>query len=138
VWQAWRLAGSYSPAQGSVATWLLGIVRTRSLERLHARGRSSRDAALETRYEVTDAGRQSGHDRHMQSPERARVLAVALRELSDEQREVFELAWFHGQNQAEIAERLGDPLGTIKTRLQLAVQQLREGLKPAGTESSAG
>jgi RNA polymerase sigma-70 factor (ECF subfamily) len=128
-WQVWRLAGSYSPAQGTVATWLLNIVRTRSLEKLHARPRP-KDAPLETRYDITETG-QSGQPRHVQAPDRARALGAALHELSDEQRQVFELAYFHGLNQAEIAERLGDPLGTIRMRLQLAVQQLRERLQSA-------
>lgn len=120
-WQVWRGAGAYSPARKSVATWLLTIVRRRSLERLRARPRP-KDAPLDSEYaapaEIPATGPRAPASQH------APLLEKTIRDLSDEQRVAFELAWFHGLGQAEISDRLGEPLGAIRTRLRLAMQKL--------------
>jgi RNA polymerase sigma-70 factor (ECF subfamily) len=124
-WQVWRGAGAYSPARKSVSTWLLTIVRRRSLERLRARPRP-RDAALDSEYAAP-------HEIPPEGPkppasEYAPLLEKTIRDLPDDQRIAFELAWFHGLGQAEISDRLGEPLGAVRTRLRLAMQKLHSEL----------
>ena len=128
-WQAWRKASSYEPSRGAVSTWLLTIGRRRALDRLRAKGRRREEsmsgdggALAELASPALDPSQAvEGLER------RTRVLA-ALRELPDEQREVLELGYFQGLSQTEIADTTGQPLGTVKTRMRLAMQKLREPL----------
>ena len=124
-WQAWRKAGSYEPSKGAVSTWLLTIGRRKALDRLRARKRNRED---------TIDGESSFDDLPSRSPDPASEtegselrehIRAALNELPQEQREVLELGYFSGLSQAEIAEATGQPLGTIKTRMRLAMQKLR-------------
>lgn len=127
-WQAWRKADSYEPSKGAVSTWLLTIGRRKALDRLRARKRNRED---------TVGGDNTFSDLPSQSPDPASEaegselrenIRAALRELPLEQREVLELGYFSGLSQSEIAEATGQPLGTIKTRMRLAMQKLREPL----------
>ncbi len=68
--------------------------------------------------------------------ERRKVVAEALAALSEPQRQAIELAYYEGLSHAEIAERLGEPLGTVKTRVRLAMQRLRDALSPYYFEPS--
>jgi RNA polymerase sigma-70 factor, ECF subfamily len=130
-WQAWRQASRYEAARGEVGTWLLTIARSRSLDRLRAR-RRLREEPL-TPVVLSDAeamGTAAGDDpaRRAELLERRTLVAKALRALPSEQRQVLELAYFAGLSQTEIAERTGQPLGTVKTRTRLAAQKLRDSL----------
>lgn len=69
--------------------------------------------------------------------ERRAVVAEALKELSPPQLQAIQLAFYEGLSHSEIAERLGEPLGTVKTRVRLAMQRLRDVLRPYYTEPSA-
>lgn len=128
-WQAWRKASSYEPSRGAVSTWLLTIGRRRALDRLRAKGRR-REEPL-----TGEAGGLAGIAAPGADPSaaveaselRTNVLA-ALRELPEEQREVLDLGYFQGLSQTEIADATGQPLGTVKTRMRLAMQKLREPL----------
>ena len=124
-WQAWRKAGSYEPSKGAVSTWLLTIGRRKALDRLRARKRNRED---------TINGESTFDDLPSRSPDPANEaegselrenIRAALQELPPEQREVLELGYFSGLSQAEIADATGQPLGTIKTRMRLAMQKLR-------------
>jgi RNA polymerase sigma-70 factor (ECF subfamily) len=139
--QAWRSAADYSSERGSVAAWLVVLVRSRALDRLRARRRQERaldrassltpetapgmGSALEGAGAAAEAG-----DR------RSRVLA-ALRELPESQRVCLELAYYEGLTQTQIAARLDEPLGTVKTRMRLGLIKLRESLQPAIMELEA-
>jgi RNA polymerase sigma-70 factor (ECF subfamily) len=125
-WQAWRQADRYQPGRGSVQTWLLTIARSRALDRVR-RLKRLREEPLEgdggeilTR-QVADG--DPGTD--AEESERRAIIAAALAELPAEQREALELGYFGGLSQSEIADRTGQPLGTIKTRVRLAMQKLR-------------
>jgi RNA polymerase sigma-70 factor (ECF subfamily) len=118
--QAWRQAGRFDVARGNVLAWLSIMARSRSLDRWRRRT---------TRREtsVTDA-----HEIEAPSPAVGDPLAWAARSaLSDlpaDQRGPLELAYWEGLSQSEIAERLGLPLGTIKTRMRNGLRRRREAL----------
>ena len=124
-WQAWRKADSYEPSKGAVSTWLLTIGRRKALDRLRSRKRSREDSID---GESGFADLPSGLPDPEAQAERSELgenVRAALRELPNEQREVLELGYFSGLSQAEIAEKTGQPLGTVKTRMRLAMQKLR-------------
>jgi RNA polymerase sigma-70 factor (ECF subfamily) len=127
-WQAWRKAGSYEPSKGAVSTWLLTIGRRKARDRLRARKRNREDPIQDERgfSDLRSASPDPGSE--AEGSELREHIRAALRELPDEQREVLELGYFSGLSQAEIAEKTGQPLGTIKTRMRLAMQKLREPL----------
>jgi RNA polymerase sigma-70 factor (ECF subfamily) len=127
-WQAWRKASSYEPSRGAVSTWLLTIGRRRALDRLRAKGRRREESMTSVR-ELADVASPAGDpSQAMESSERRTHVLAALSSLPDEQREVLELGYFRGMSQSEIADMTGQPLGTVKTRMRLALQKLREPL----------
>lgn len=130
--RAWRQAGTYQPALGRLSTWLLGITRNLAVDELRRRGvrpqRADGEAAqehLETlpAPEFDDPAVQAGR-----ADQRAEI-QQALDTLPPAQRTVIEMAYYSGLSQSEIAAALGDPLGTVKTRMRLATQKLREQLQ---------
>ena len=125
-WQAWRQADRYEAARGSVQTWLLTIARSRALDRVRSMKRL-REEPLDG--EGKDLLSQMASDSDValdaESAERRAIVLAAMAELPGEQREALELGYFGGLSQSEIAERTGQPLGTIKTRMRLAMQKLR-------------
>jgi RNA polymerase sigma-70 factor, ECF subfamily len=135
-WQAWRQADRFVEGRGSVQTWLLTIARSRALDRLRAAKRrreesldepGALDAGLPT---VDDAPANSTTDPSLavEHAERRRMVLAALSDLPGEQRQALELGYFGGLSQTQIAEQTGQPLGTVKTRMRLAMQKLRERL----------
>lgn len=130
--QCWRQAGSYHPDRGSVTAWLVTITRTRALDAVRRRTRQLRlvEAAGEDPGPVALGTGPAATDAGVESDERRERVRVAITALPDAQREVLELAYFDGLSQREIADRLGAPLGTIKTRARLALARLREALAP--------
>lgn len=125
-WQAWRGAARYDATRGNVGTWLLTICRSRSLDRLRARKRRPEDTPLDDAT-VIASPEPDPMDRAVSS-EAGRLVRAALAELPDEQRETLVLAYFRGLSQSEIADSTGQPLGTVKTRVRLALVKLREKL----------
>jgi RNA polymerase sigma-70 factor (ECF subfamily) len=133
--QAWRQAGRYDARRGTVAAWLLNLARSRAIDRLRARrarpdsGAATADDALASLpAHVTDPGDALAASRDAEKVRRA------LNELPVLQRLAIELAYFEGLTQSEIAERLEQPLGTVKTRIRNGLLKLREVLSgtPAG------
>ena len=125
-WQAWRQAARYEASRGSVQTWLLTIARSRALDRVRALKRLREEPLENEKGEVVIqqvADGDPGLD--AEAVERRAIIVAALAELPAEQREALELGYFGGLSQSEIAERTGQPLGTIKTRMRLAMQKLR-------------
>ncbi|MBD0369334.1 MAG: sigma-70 family RNA polymerase sigma factor [Pyrinomonadaceae bacterium] len=126
--QVWRQASSFDEARGRPFTWLVTMARSRAIDRLRAlssRDRTVQESAREAVEEVSDAVTDA-----IRSEQGATVRA-ALDALPQEQRRVLELAYFEGLTQSEIAERLNQPLGTIKTRTRSALMKLRELLSGA-------
>ena len=132
-WQAWRQAERYDVTRGAVATWLTTIARSRALDRLRASRRRQEETMShlsETKRAAVDATTRRGDDpaRSAEVAERRVLVRQALLALPLEQREVLELAYFRGLSQTEIAEHTGQPLGTVKTRVRLAMEKLRDRL----------
>ena len=125
-WQAWRGAARYDAARGNVGTWLLTICRSRSLDKLRSRRRRPEDTTLDD-APATASPEPDAMDA-MVTMETGRIVRAALAELPLEQRQTIELAYFRGLSQSEIAEKTGQPLGTIKTRVRLAMAKLRDKL----------
>lgn len=123
--QVWRDAPKFDAGRGSVAAWLCIIARSRSLDlvRSHSRRQRLTETAAREPVEETVTGMQ------VLDEERRRHVGLALAELPAAQREAIELAYYQGLSQSEIADRLQQPLGTIKTRMRAGMQKLREGLR---------
>ena len=137
-WQAWRQAARFDPTRGAVQTWLLTIARSRALDRARAL-RRRRESPLEgdEGEVVVQQIAPSDPGLDAEASERRRIVTAALSELPAEQREALELGYYGGLSQSEIAERTGQPLGTVKTRMRLAMQKLRSQLQILRSEGGA-
>ena len=131
--QIWDKAKLYDPAKGKPLTWALTMTRNRSIDRIRAIQRRTRlrdDFEKETVADESAGIREalSGVD----ASERTQILRDAVGRLSPEQRKVIDLAFFGGLTQSEIADRLGEPLGTVKARARRGLMKLKEllGEKP--------
>jgi RNA polymerase sigma-70 factor (ECF subfamily) len=120
--QIWRQAGRFDPSRGSAEAWLCTMARTRALDRLRRRAARREEPGAE----MPGLG-------PVETPrnEEAYAVRTALDGLSADQRRALELAYYEGLTQSEIAARLGEPLGTVKTRIRTAMIRLREALAPA-------
>ena len=128
--QAWRRASHYELSRGTVVGWLLVMARTRAIDRLRARrvrpeGRVHEDDGL-TLQQLPASTPDVASE--MLAAERGQRVRRALEDLPVLQRVAIELAYFEGLSQREIAERLEQPLGTVKTRMRLGLLKLRGAL----------
>ena len=127
-WQAWRKASSYEPSKGAVSTWLLTIGRRKALDRIRAKKRHKEDPIGQDNTFANLPSTALDPSQDMEGSELREHVRAALVQLPAEQREVLELGYFKGMSQTEIADATGQPLGTVKTRMRLAMQKLREPL----------
>jgi RNA polymerase sigma factor (sigma-70 family) len=130
---AWRSADRFMPERGKASTWVLTLVHRRAVDLVRREDRR-RAEALTDELEPTSSG--SAEDDAWLRFERERVQA-ALRQLPDQQREALELAYYGGFSQSELAERLGQPVGTIKSRMFTGLARLRELLAEPGAGEKA-
>jgi RNA polymerase sigma-70 factor (ECF subfamily) len=128
--QVWRTAKSYDPQRGTVSSWLVTLVRSRAIDWLRAR--KSRRAELEQDLDDVVGLRDPRPDPEHATVDasRARIVQDALAQLSPDQVQAIELAYFSGLSHSEISMRTGVPLGTVKTRIRLGMGHLRELLGP--------
>jgi RNA polymerase sigma-70 factor (ECF subfamily) len=128
----WRQGGSYQPSRGAFLTWLLSITHNMAIDEIRRRKRrpvlaetSEDDQTLtmlpDLRADVEGAAWLTS----LQA-----IVREALREIPPAQRQTIELAYFSGLTQREIADRLHEPLGTIKTRMRLGLLKMRDRLGP--------
>jgi RNA polymerase sigma-70 factor, ECF subfamily len=127
--QVWKQANRFNPVRGRVSTWLMTMARSRAIDKLRGKAQElseadTLEAVAETQSENLD-------------PEQVAAVAQqqaqvrnALSTLGEEQRHAIELAFFNGLSQNEIALKLNEPLGTIKTRIRNGMLKLRELLQP--------
>lgn len=128
--QAWLQASRYDAARGAVAAWLLTTARSRAIDRARARrARPDLPGGTLPPIDVPDSGQLP--DAQLLSAEHVARVRSALSDLPTLQRAALELAYYEGLSHVEIAARLEQPLGTVKTRIRLAMIKLRESL--AGT-----
>ena len=128
--QIWRRAATYDEAQSTVFTWAVLFTKSRVIDRLRGRARRARLEQQSREGQQTDTASisESGADIADRREEAARVLA-AVAELPSEQREALELAFFTALTHQQIAERLGQPLGTVKARIRRGLLKLRERMR---------
>lgn len=128
--QVWRQAASYSAERGAPLAWLTTIARSRAIDRLRSRRvEQSRTEPLDT--VLYRGASDEDVEGEWAARETRKAVRAALDELSPEQREVIELAYFGGMSHSEIAAAKGQPLGTVKTRIRLGMTKLRESLGAA-------
>jgi len=118
--QVWRNAAQFDPARGSIAGWLVVAARNRAISRLRRRNPGETEELIENTVALPFNLESEAARNQMLGKVRG-----ALQDLSTEQREAVELAYFEGLTHSEIAARTGDPLGTVKTRLRSAVETLK-------------
>lgn len=129
----WTRATTFNPDRGRLLSWLLAITRRLAIDRIRLDARrpalSEANSPGESWEQLPDAASQT---------EEARWLSMkfALFELPAEQREAIELAFYHGMSHGQIAEYLELPLGTVKTRLRLAMEKLRRSLQTDPIEAA--
>ena len=122
--QVWRQAQSYSVQRGSPEAWIINIARSRAIDKIRSIRRMEKSFVLTddpARAESSDNVESSAAD-----SEARMAMNSALANLPDTQRKVLELAYFDGLTQTEIANRLAEPLGTVKTRMRSGIQRLRD------------
>ncbi|MGH7308018.1 MAG: sigma-70 family RNA polymerase sigma factor [Candidatus Rokuibacteriota bacterium] len=127
-WEAWVGAGSYDPQRGSPEAWIVMRARTRAIDRVRSVRKRTEVFGAPLADAAAATGTDPGSDIATQAADRVTV-KTALDELPEAQREVIELAYWNGFTQAEIAERLRQPLGTVKTRMRLGLERLKILLK---------
>jgi RNA polymerase sigma-70 factor, ECF subfamily len=128
--QVWRQASTYDSKRGAPLAWLMTIARTRGIDRLRSgKHEHQNKESLDAIGEITSSTASPEAD--SLTAERRQLVRSALDTLSAEQREVIELAYYSGLSHSEIALKLGQPLGTVKTRTRLGMMKLRDMLRPA-------
>jgi RNA polymerase sigma-70 factor (ECF subfamily) len=127
--QIWKGATAFDRARGTYLSWILLITRSRALDRL--RSRQPRESSLQPLDEFLELhAPEPDAEASTQLAQRRGLIRAALHELSSEQRELIELAYFGGLSHSELADRTGLPLGTVKTRIRMGMMKLKERLTP--------
>ncbi|HEY0546957.1 MAG TPA: sigma-70 family RNA polymerase sigma factor [Pyrinomonadaceae bacterium] len=130
--QVWRQASTYDEKRGGPLAWLTTVARSRAIDRLRSgKQRQQREEPLER---ADNHSAPANIEEEVAASEMRGRVQAALEQLSPEQREVIELAYYGGLSHSEIAAKLGQPLGTVKTRTRLGMMKLRDSLKDVQDE----
>ena len=132
--QVWRSAGTFRPERAKASTWVLTLVHRRAVDLVRREERRQADPLTDDAGAAVEAAEQTDEAAWLRF-ERERV-QTALKQLPDLQREALELAYYGGFSQSELAQRLGVPLGTIKSRMFSGLARLRELLDESAQEGS--
>ena len=127
-WQVWREAPRYDPKRGSPEAWLVMRAKTRAIDRLRSIRRRDRTFVAPVDESVAQRNDGPAENPAVVAEDRG-LVQMALAQLPEPKRRVIELAFFEGLTQSEIATRLGEPLGTVKTRARLGLERLRGALR---------
>lgn len=125
--RVWNRVGGFDSEQGAVGPWLMAVARNRAIDYVRYRGRRP-ESGLELNETENPSLFADPRDQRAQM-DAINQLRSALGKLNKLQREAIELAYFEGMSQSEIAERMSQPLGTVKTWMRRALQQMREHLE---------
>jgi RNA polymerase sigma factor (sigma-70 family) len=128
----WRSAESFQADRAKASTWVLTFVHRRAVDLVRREERRRTEPE-----EAAPVPEGPGADEDVERRSKREVVQDALRQLPVDQRQAIELAYYGGYTQSELAERLGEPLGTIKSRMFTGLQQLRALLDEAGFEAAA-
>lgn len=125
--QIWEKATLFDPSRGKPLTWAISLTRNRAIDRLRSLQRRGR-LREELEKEAAAAGPVNVSDARdeLLASENSRIVREAILQLSDQQRQAIEMAYFSGLTQNEIAEKLDEPLGTIKARIRRGMLKLKE------------
>jgi len=124
-YQLWRTAAQFDPSRGSLPGWLMVIARNRAISRLRQHNPAAGEELLENTVSLP-----FNLEGVIAQRELLGRVKGAIETLPKEQRAAVELAYFEGLTHSEIAERTGDPLGTVKTRLRTALETLKRAMHP--------
>ena len=130
--EVWCKIARYDPQRGSPIAWLVTLTRSRAIDRLRSRvskGHGVTDSIDDTQAAELQDRAQTPFEQQADAELRA-LVSKALSDLPEAQRRALELAYYEGLSHSEIAERLGEPLGTIKTRIKLGMNKLKTVLRP--------
>ena len=127
-WQVWREAPQYDPKRGSPEAWLVMRAKTRAIDRLRSMRRRDRTFVAPVDESVARSSEEPAENPAVVAENRS-LIQTALAQLPEPQRRVIEMAFFEGLTQSEIAIRLREPLGTVKTRARLGLERLRGALR---------
>ena len=125
--RVWNRAQGFDAERGALGPWLLAVARNRAIDYVRSAGGKMAKGALELEYAERPA-LFINFEADVLSQDQARRVRAALEKLNENQRHVIELAYFEGLSQSEMAERMGQPLGTVKTWVRTALKNLREDL----------
>jgi RNA polymerase sigma-70 factor (ECF subfamily) len=123
-WQVWQDAPRYDPTRGTAEAWLVMRAKTRAIDRLRSIRRRDRTFVAPVDESVAQRREDPAPNPAVVAEDRG-LIQTALAQLPEPQRRVIELAFFEGLTHSEIATRLGEPLGTVKTRARLGLDRLR-------------
>lgn len=128
----WRKPESYVAQRGRFVTWLTSVTRNRAVDEIRSRGRRFRYETASPEEQEREVPAPDTNDPALTAEllDQRRLILAALSQIPQEQRQIIELAYFGGFTQQEIAQRLSQPLGTVKTRIRLGMQKLRVALTP--------
>jgi len=127
--RVWNRVQGFDAEKGSIAPWLLAVARNRAIDYLRSSTGRERNAV---EFEETDhPALYTDMERDILASDASRRVKAALEKLNEKQRQVIELAYFEGLSQTEMAERMGQPLGTVKTWVRTALKNLRDELGEA-------
>jgi len=128
--QVWRQAHQYRHERASVAGWIVMLARTRAIDRLRARrARPDEDRGVESTAAAPVAAAGPSPEQAALSADDVKRVRTALDTLPENQRALLDLAYYSGLTHAEIAEKTGIPLGTVKTRIRSGMDALRSALQ---------
>jgi len=131
-WSIWQHAGAFMPERGRFTTWLHALIRNRAIDALRRRRARPQPAFTVEPEAMESAAGDPTVEALVEAEELARAVREAMAALPEAQRRVLELAYFQGWSHREIAAYLGEPLGTVKSRLHLALRKLHDWLAERG------
>lgn len=127
--QIWEKASKFDPKLGKASSWAAILVRNKAIDRIRASQRRTRLAEEVSAEQVIAAKVDNTANEAIYGPEKAQLIQTAIVELTAEQRQAIELAYFSGLTQDEISKKLNEPLGTIKARIRRGLLKLRDQLE---------
>jgi RNA polymerase sigma-70 factor, ECF subfamily len=126
----WNRSAGFDAERGALGPWLLTVARNRAIDHIRSAGARNFKNTLELE-DREHKSQELGIEIDLQSKDQARVIRAAMERLTENQRRVIQLAYYEGLSQTEMAEKLGEPLGTIKTWVRGALKKLRDELQSA-------